>query len=47
MDDASPGKVPSATRHYGLGFEVGGNQEDPYIRHEGSAYFQDDMVEHL
>jgi hypothetical protein len=32
MDDASPGKVPSATRHYRLGFEVGGSQEDPYIR---------------
>jgi hypothetical protein len=28
-------------------FEVGGSPENPYIRHEGSAYFQDDMVEYL
>jgi hypothetical protein len=43
----APGMGPSPTRHYGLGFEVGGSREDPYIRHEGSAYFQDDMVEYL
>ena len=43
----SPGKGPAPTRHWGLGFEVGGSPEDPYIRHEGSAYFQDDMVEYL
>lgn len=43
----SPGMGPSPTRHFGLGFEVGGSQKDPYIRHEGSAYFQDDMVEYL
>ncbi len=35
------------TRRYGLGFEVGGSQENPYIRHGGSAYFQDDMVLYL
>lgn len=39
-------KVVSA-RRYGLGFEVGGSAENPYIRHEGSGYFQDDMVEYL
>lgn len=43
----SPGIGPSPTRQWGLGFEVGGSQKDPYIRHEGSAYFQDDMVEYL
>ncbi len=35
------------TRRYGLGFEVGGAQEDRYFRHGGSAYFQDDMVLYL
>ncbi|MBT9331185.1 serine hydrolase [Acidipila sp. 4G-K13] len=43
----SPGKGPAPTRRYGLGFEVGGSPENPYIRHEGSAFFQDDMVEYL
>ncbi|HEY2472963.1 MAG TPA: serine hydrolase [Terracidiphilus sp.] len=43
----APGMGPSAARHYGLGFEVGGSAENPYIRHEGSAYFQDDMVQYL
>jgi CubicO group peptidase (beta-lactamase class C family) len=43
----SPGMGPAPARHWGLGFEVGGNPDDPYIRHEGSAYFQDDMVEYL
>lgn len=42
-----PDKNVSSPRRYGLGFEVGGSPEDPYIRHEGSAYFQDDMVEYL
>ena len=37
----------SSPRRYGLGFEVGGSPENPYIRHEGSAFFQDDMVEYL
>jgi CubicO group peptidase (beta-lactamase class C family) len=43
----SPGKSFPSPRRYGLGFEVGGSPENPYIRHEGSAYFQDDMVEYL
>ena len=43
----SPGVGPTSSRRYGLGFEVGGSPENPYIRHEGSAYFQDDMVEYL
>ncbi len=43
----SPEKDIKSPRHYGLGFEVGGSPENPYIRHEGSAYFQDDMVEYL
>ena len=34
-------------RRWGLGIEVGGHSGDPYIRHEGSAYFQDDMVAYL
>jgi CubicO group peptidase (beta-lactamase class C family) len=34
-------------RRWGLGIEVGGHSVDPYIRHEGSAYFQDDMVAYL
>lgn len=42
-----PEKSFTLTRRYGLGFEVGGSLENPYIRHEGSAYFQDDMVEYL
>jgi hypothetical protein len=43
----SPGMGPTSSRHWGLGFEVSGSPENPYIRHEGSAYFQDDMVEYL
>jgi CubicO group peptidase (beta-lactamase class C family) len=43
----SPEKGTTSPRRYGLGFEVGGSPENPYIRHEGSAYFQDDMVEYL
>lgn len=43
----SPGMGPAPTRHWGLGFEVSGSADDPYIRHEGSGYFQDDMVEYL
>ena len=38
--------TPSA-RPYGLGYEVGGSSDNSYVRHEGSAYFQDDMVEYL
>ena len=36
-----------SARRYGLGFEVGGSPDNPYVRHEGSGYFQDDMVEYL
>ncbi|WP_165420385.1 serine hydrolase, partial [Edaphobacter modestus] len=43
----SPDKSIASARRYGLGFEVGGSPENPYIRHEGSAFFQDDMVEYL
>jgi len=43
----SPGMGPASSRRWGLGFEVSGSTENPYIRHEGSAYFQDDMVEYL
>ncbi len=43
----TPGEGFSSVRHYGLGFEVGGSGQNPYIRHGGSAYFQDDMVEYL
>lgn len=43
----SPGLLSPPTRQYGLGFEVGGSSKDRFIRHEGSAFFQDDMVEYL
>jgi CubicO group peptidase (beta-lactamase class C family) len=43
----SPDEQVVSPRRYGLGFEVGGSTGNPYIRHEGSAYFQDDMVEYL
>ena len=43
----TPGMGPAPSRRWGLGFEVSGSPENPYIRHEGSAYFQDDMVEYL
>ena len=43
----APGMGPSPVRRWGLGFEVGGSPDNPYVRHEGSAYFQDDMVEYL
>jgi CubicO group peptidase (beta-lactamase class C family) len=43
----SPGMGPAPTRRWGLGFEVSGSPDNPYIRHEGSGYFQNDMVEYL
>ena len=43
----SPDKSITSPRRYGLGFEVGGSSENPYVRHEGSAYFQNDMVAYL
>lgn len=43
----SPGMGPASSRRWGLGFEVSGSPDNPYIRHEGSGYFQDDMVEYL
>ncbi|UWZ83960.1 serine hydrolase [Occallatibacter riparius] len=42
-----PDKEVAAPRRWGLGLEVGGSMDNPYIRHEGSGYFQDDMVEYL
>jgi CubicO group peptidase (beta-lactamase class C family) len=32
---------------WGLGFRVGGSAEDPFLSHEGSALFQDDMLIYL
>jgi len=43
----SPGIGPAPSRRWGLGFEVSGSPENPYIRHEGSAYFQNDIVQYL
>lgn len=37
---------PPAMR-LGLGILVGGSPKNPYVRFEGSAYFQDDMVAYL
>ncbi len=42
-----PGKSQAKTSYWGLGFEVGGSPDNFYVRHEGSAYFQDDMVAYL
>lgn len=38
---------PSPAMRVGLGIQVGGSATDPYIRHEGSAFFQDEMVAYL
>jgi CubicO group peptidase (beta-lactamase class C family) len=43
----TPGLGPAPKRPYGLGFEMGGDPDNQYIRHEGSAVFEDDMVEYL
>jgi CubicO group peptidase (beta-lactamase class C family) len=43
----TPNKNIVASRRWGLGFEVGGAPDNAYMRHEGSAFFQDDMVEYL
>jgi CubicO group peptidase (beta-lactamase class C family) len=43
----SPNMEIASPRRWGLGFEVGGSPEGPYIRHDGSGYFEDDMVEYL
>ncbi len=32
---------------WGLGFRVGGDKQNPYVSHEGSALFQDDMFIYL
>lgn len=42
-----PGTDQAKTSYWGLGFEVGGSPDRRYVRHEGSAYFQDDMVAYL
>lgn len=41
------GKDGTGARSWGLGFEVGGTPDNRYVRHQGSAYFQDDMVAYL
>ncbi len=42
-----PGTSPAPARRWGIGFEVGGAPDNLYVRHGGSAYFQDDMVAYL
>jgi CubicO group peptidase (beta-lactamase class C family) len=42
-----PGTDQAKASYWGLGFEVGGSPDHRYVRHEGSAYFQDDMVSYL
>ncbi len=42
-----PGLGPGAVGHWGLDFAVGGAPGSMYFRHEGSAYFEDDMVAYL
>jgi len=37
---------PPAKR-FGLGIEVGGSSQDPFVGHEGSALFQDEMIAYL
>ncbi|HTH53716.1 MAG TPA: serine hydrolase [Edaphobacter sp.] len=41
------GNGQTSARSWGLGFEVGGKPDNLYVRHGGSAYFQDDMVAYL
>ncbi|HEY0161121.1 MAG TPA: serine hydrolase domain-containing protein [Edaphobacter sp.] len=41
------GRDQAKARSWGLGFEVGGSADNPYVRHQGSAYFQDDMLAYL
>jgi CubicO group peptidase (beta-lactamase class C family) len=43
----TPGLGPTPRRRWGLGVEVGGDPGNLYLRHEGSALFQDDMVAYL
>ncbi len=43
----TPGMGPSPTLHWGLGVEVGGDSDNPYLEQEGSAFFQDDMVAYV
>jgi CubicO group peptidase (beta-lactamase class C family) len=43
----TPGLGPAPKRRWGLGFEVGGDPGNLYVRHEGSGVFEDDMVAYL
>jgi hypothetical protein len=43
----TPGLGPAPKRRWGLGFEVGGEPGNLYVRHEGSGLFEDDMVAYL
>lgn len=43
----APGMGPSPVLHWGLGFEVGGDPADPYFEHEGSAFFENDMLAYV
>jgi CubicO group peptidase (beta-lactamase class C family) len=40
----TPISGPSPAMRVGLGIEVEGSAQDPYMRHGGSAFFQDEMV---
>jgi CubicO group peptidase (beta-lactamase class C family) len=42
----TPVTGPPAMR-VGLGIQVGGSPQNPFVRHEGSAFFQDEMVAYL
>ncbi len=42
----TPVSGPPAMR-VGLGIQVGGSPQDPFVRHEGSAFFQDEMDAYL
>jgi CubicO group peptidase (beta-lactamase class C family) len=43
----TPGLGPAPKRHWGLGFEVSGDPDNLYLRHEGSGVFEDDMIAYL
>ena len=43
----TPDIGPSPTMHWGLGIEVGGDPGNPYVEHEGSAFFENHMVAYM
>lgn len=43
----NPETVQDNNQPWGLGFELGGAPGNRFIRHEGSAYFQSDMILYL